>query len=210
MHKISLAIVLLITLLVSSLVASEVFKASWKGDVLSAKAEELNREGEQRKLAFAELKKYPYYAPALLSLHFSQSKNFALEKIDLDENGELQTTSSWDGAGWYRGSAKPGQMGAVIIDGHYDTDTASPAAFWVLKSAKLNDKVSIKDELGRDFTYRVVDIFFVDIQDPQRIQVFQESDKAELILITCGGVWNEKEGTYNKRLVVKAELVSPN
>ncbi len=208
MHRTLLAITLLIVLFSLYLVGSEVF---YKGgrNVLGIKAgkSETNSYTEQAANIFSELKEYPYVPPESVSL---QNKIFKVEKIGLKNDGELQAPSSWETTGWYTRSAKPGQMGAIIIDGHYDTDTASPAAFWVLKSAKLNDKVSIKDELGRDFTYRVVNIFFVDIQDPQRIQVFQESGKAELILITCGGVWNEKEGTYNKRLVVKAELVSPN
>ena len=216
MHRISLSLILLITLLAAFLVAGEVFKAGWKGEVLSAKSkvmeeeDKLLEETRKREVAFSELKKYPYFEPKSLSLHLSSGKEItlALEKIDLDQAGELQAPSSWQSAGWYLSSAKPGQQGTVIIDGHYDTNTGAPAAFWVLKSANPNDTVSIKDELGRDFTYKIVDIFFVDIQDPQRSQVLQDSGKAELILITCGGVWDEKEGTYNKRLVVKAQLVS--
>ncbi len=182
--------------------------------VLGAKAEDLDASNvtEEAAAVFSELKKYPYSPPVLLSLNLSETQRAVLnistiEKVGLEDDGQLQAPSSWEKAGWYTASAKLGQNGVVVIDGHYDTDTGVPAAFWALKSVNVNDTFVLKDELGRDFSYRVVDIFFVDIQDPQRKQIFQESGKAELILITCGGVWDPAENTYNKRLVVKAELV---
>ena len=96
----------------------------------------------------------------------------------------------------------------VIIDGHYDTNTGAPAAFWPLKNIGVNDKVILKDKLNRNFTYEVTNAFYVDIDDPNRLQVFEESDNPTLTLITCGGIWDYSSGTYNKRLVVKAKLVS--
>ncbi len=158
--------------------------------------------------AFSELKKYPFYSPTLLSFEINEFKNsINIEHVGLETDGQLQAPESWENAGWYAASAKPGQQGLVVMDGHYDTDKGQPAAFWGLKNIKLNDKVVLQDEMGKDFSYTVVDIFYVDIQDPQRNRIFQESDKVELILITCGGVWDSVENTYNKRLVIKAELL---
>ena len=204
MHRLYLGIISLVTVVVVAFVVYEVFNTGSNSEVLSSSS----RVSEAAEV-FNELKEYPYYEPPLLSLEIPNQDISILEveNIGLESDGQLQTPSTWSTAGWYVASAKPGQQGMVVIDGHYDTDTGQPAAFWELKNINLSDKVSLQDERGRTFTYKVSDIFFVDIQDPQRKQVFQESGKAELVLITCGGVWDPVENTYNKRLVVKAELL---
>ena len=159
--------------------------------------------------AFEDLKNPLYFTPQELDLNIKgKSTKLEVEEIGLDGNDQLGVPQKWQSAGWYRKSAKPGEKGTVIIDGHYDTNTGNPAAFWALKSIGVNDKVILKDKLNRSFTYKVTNTFNVDIDDPNRLQVFEESNNPTLTLITCGGVWDYTSGTYNKRLVVKANLVS--
>jgi LPXTG-site transpeptidase (sortase) family protein len=109
-------------------------------------------------------------------------------------------------AGWYKDGAKAGEDGNVIIDGHYDTNTGAPGAFWELKDLQVGDKVSLTDSLGRRFDYVVREQLSISITDPERAKVFASSQAKELTLITCGGVWDYASGTYNKRLVIKAEF----
>ena len=158
------------------------------------------------KSAFGELKEPPYFA--LIGVTIKDEVLLDVEQVGLDTEGKLRNPEAWENVGWYARSAKPGEIGNVVIAGHYDTDTGDPAAFWGLKNLKVNDRVILQDEIRRNYSYRVIDIFYVDIQDPQRTQVFEETSKAELTLMTCGGVWDVTVGTYDKRLVVKAELVS--
>ena len=155
--------------------------------------------------AFADLKEKIFYIPT--SITINEEKSIILEKIGLANDGQLQVPSTWDLAGWYQNSAKPGEKGNVIIDGHYDTSEATPAAFWGLKNVNVNYTVTLQDEIRREFSYVVVDSFYVDITDPQGTLVFEETNDAELTLVTCGGVWDESVGTYNKRLVIKAKLI---
>ncbi|MCA9302475.1 sortase, partial [candidate division WWE3 bacterium] len=64
------------------------------------------------------------------------------------------------------------------------------------------------DSLNKIHEYKVTKTFYVDINDPERLTIFEDvTDKSELTLITCGGVWDVRIGTYNKRLVVKADYV---
>ncbi len=158
--------------------------------------------------AFRDLKEGGYFEPISVSLDPSSDGNIKLEKLSLETDGKLQVPSVWENAGWYKRSAKAGQVGNVVIVGHYDTGKGIPAAFGGLKNLKVNDTVILHDELRRNFSYRVVDLFYVGIQDPQRTHVFEETDRAELTLMTCGGVWDPTAGTYDKRFVVRAELVS--
>jgi sortase A len=139
------------------------------------------------------------------------------ETIDLDaklisvgilESGIMETPKNWNEAGWYERSSKVGGKGNIVINGHYDDDRGQPAAFYRLKNLKIGDKVFVSDELGRKYAYSVEESFFLDINDPSRLSVLSGAeDSHELTLITCGGVWNSKLGTYNERLVVKARLL---
>lgn len=131
-----------------------------------------------------------------------------LEEIGLEESGALGTPKNWQSAGWYTKSALPGEEGNIIVDGHYDTNTGAPAAFWELKNLELNDRVVLVDELGRNFTYKITNLVYVDVKDSNRLEILKESDGPTLTLVTCGGVWLAGEGTYNKRLILKAELIS--
>jgi len=127
-----------------------------------------------------------------------------VESVGVEDDGTLSVPKSWSAAGWYKDGPKAGENGNVILDGHYDTSTGAPGAFWELKDLQVGDKVVLTDRLGRDFEYLVNSKFFISINDPQRAEVFEKSTNKILTLITCSGVWDYSSGTYNKRLVVTA------
>jgi len=130
--------------------------------------------------------------------------------VGVDEEGHLEAPKNWNEAGWYKKGAKPSEPGNLLINAHYDDTSGRPAAFWKLKNINVGDKVSVLDSYGRTFDYRVSDVSYVDINDPNRSEVFEDGEEGKpiLTLITCGGVWSVSEGTYSKRLVVTAELIS--
>ena len=150
---------------------------------------------------FKEVAK-PVYLPPI-EVHFKE-KTLPVEEINVEEGGFLGVPSSWQTAGWYKDGAKPGEGGNVLIDGHYDTNTGAPGAFWGLKDLRLGDKVLLTDKLGRVFGYSVSTKSYISINDPARSQVFASGKDKILTLITCGGVWDYGSGTYNKRLVITA------
>lgn len=131
-----------------------------------------------------------------------------LEQVGVDSDGVMETPKEWNNAGWYYKAAQPGEIGNLIVNGHYDNRYGGPAAFYKLKQAKEGDIVEIKDSYGRLFNYRVIELQYVDVNDPNRLKVLEDQEgKSTLTLITCGGVYIQGSG-YNKRLVVKAELLN--
>ncbi|KKS31028.1 hypothetical protein A2380_02355 [candidate division WWE3 bacterium RIFOXYB1_FULL_43_24] len=141
---------------------------------------------------------------------FITERNISADIIEvgLQTDGTLDTPKKWNEAGWYKKGAKPGEDGNVIINAHFDDNFGRPAAFWQLKNATVGDTVLLEDSLGRQYAYQIVDSLLVDINDPDRLKVLEDTDgKSELTLITCGGVWLPGKSTYDKRLVVKAELI---
>jgi LPXTG-site transpeptidase (sortase) family protein len=150
---------------------------------------------------FKEVAKPIYFPPVLLKF---KTKTLSVEAVGVEDGGFLGVPSSWHTAGWYAEGAKPGEEGNVILDGHYDTNTGAPGAFWELKAVQIGDTVVLTDKLGRDFYYQVTSKSFISITDPDRAQVFASGKEKVLTLITCGGMWDYASGTYNKRLVITA------
>jgi LPXTG-site transpeptidase (sortase) family protein len=130
-----------------------------------------------------------------------------INPVGVQADGMLDVPSDWFSGGWYKKSAKPGQEGNVIIDGHYDTNTGSPAAFWNLKNLVVNDKVVVVDEFGKEHAYVVEEIHHLEISTANRLDILNKSVGKTLTLITCGGVWDAQAGTYNKRLIIKARII---
>lgn len=126
-------------------------------------------------------------------------------EVGVKEGGQLEAPKEWNNAGWYNRSAKVGEPGNIIINGHYDNNYGQAAAFYDLKTLEINDRVYVVDSFGRYFAYQVTETFYVGISDKDRIDKLMESDGETLTLVTCGGVWVPSQGTYSNRLVVKAK-----
>ena len=130
-----------------------------------------------------------------------------IEEVGVEKDGSLETPSAALNAGWYKEGKMPGEVGNVLIDAHYDDNYGRPAAFYQLKNVKLDDKVTVVDAYGRRYEYRVTNYDLVGINDPNRTDVFKSDGSAKITLITCGGVWIPGKATYDKRLVIKGELI---
>lgn len=73
-----------------------------------------------------------------------------------------------------------------------------------LDKLKKGDQLFIEDDKGKAITFvvrekRIYDPGYAD-------DVFSQSDGTHLNLITCDGVWDGAKKSYNKRLVVFADI----
>lgn len=198
----------------SFMIAGVVFYAFVNGNLslnigfplAKANSGEIEQAQDEKAAAFTKLNETWYFTPTRLVAE-SIGLNAELVEVGVEDDGTLEAPEDWYKAGWYRKGTKPGEEGNIIIDGHYDTNYGTPAAFWPLKNLKVDDTVTLVDEVGRQFTYQVTDIFYIDIHDPNRIEIFEHDEGSDITLITCGGVWLNSKGTYDQRLVVKGTLL---
>lgn len=151
----------------------------------------------------------PIYAnPIKLFTQNAKAKiQLNLTDVGVDKDGLLETPKQWNIGGWFANSARPGEQGNMVINGHYDDNLGRPAAFWQLKNIQVGDIVFVQDLLNKVYPYKVTKVFYLSISDPQRLKVLgKQEGKSHLTLITCGGVWISGKNTYSDRLVVTADL----
>jgi len=208
LKEISFALTLLVLFSVLSLfLFPSIFKLNLNlniSNILGKKIE--TSKGVEKVSVFAD-QLHPIYGTPKKLLIESLVMSLSIVPVGVDIQGYLETPKDWNTAGWYEKGARPGETGNLLINAHYDNSNGNPAAFYGLKNINLGDTVSVLDSYGKLYSYKVVNTYYIDINDPDRSKVFDgyEKDKSAMTLITCGGVWNGV--TYNKRLVVNAELI---
>ncbi|MBT2443202.1 class F sortase [Streptomyces sp. ISL-36] len=109
--------------------------------------------------------------------------------------------------GWYRTGTRPGAEGAALFVGHVDTETR-PAVFYGLSAARpgATIKVTGADGSVAEFTVDDVQVFSRERFDARKVYGQRQAGRAELRLITCGGTFDRKAGTYTANVVVSAYL----
>jgi sortase (surface protein transpeptidase) len=131
-----------------------------------------------------------------------------LMELGLNDDGSLEVPpfEKDSPAGWYRGSPTPGQLGPSIILGHVDTYKAGPVVFYRLGDVRPGDAVSVSraDGSTANFTVDRVESFPKD--GFPELEVYGNTDRAELRLITCGGDWDPDKHQYVDDVVVFAHL----
>jgi LPXTG-site transpeptidase (sortase) family protein len=132
-----------------------------------------------------------------------------LMQLGLKGDGTLQVPPYSKSAppGWYRGSPTPGQTGPAVILGHVDTFEAGPVVFYRLARLKPGDLISIDRRDGRTATFRVQRVENVPKNRFPTLEVYGDTPRPELRLLTCGGDWNSERHDYADNTVVFAALV---
>lgn len=125
-------------------------------------------------------------------------------------DGKMAAPNNIYDAGWYNYSARPGEGGVVVIDGHSGGPTES-GIFRNLPSVKNGDIIKI--EVGgsdRIYQYRIVEI--TSLLNEQAGEYMEqaftpiEKGKESLTLISCNGEWSFNQNTYMSRIFVRAVL----
>jgi sortase (surface protein transpeptidase) len=127
----------------------------------------------------------------------------------LDGNGAVDPPP-FDQAGvvgWYAGGAKPGARGAALLVGHVDTETR-PAVFYKLSTLRGGETVRVVRDDGKvaEFTVDDVEVVPRDRFDARLAYGTRRAGRAELRLITCGGVFDRASHSYTANVIVSAYL----
>jgi Sortase domain len=109
-------------------------------------------------------------------------------------------------AGWYRDSPTPGEVGPSVILGHVDSAEFGPGVFFRLGALRPGDQISVGRADGSTAVFTVDRVESVPKDDFPTLEVYGNTDRAELRLITCGGDFDPSARSYVDNIVVFASL----
>lgn len=128
-----------------------------------------------------------------------------IQKIGVDQNDQISVPNNIHLAGWYINSAKPGSPGLSIIDGHV-LGRYNDAVFKDLIKLKPGSTFSVIYGDNSKKSFIVKEVILLSVSDATAYLNNKDINIiSQLDLITCGGNFDKKSQTYDKRVVVKSE-----
>lgn len=119
-------------------------------------------------------------------------------------NGVLGVPHDIRRPGWWRDGAAPGDRhGAVLVAGHVDSASKGAGAFFGLQTARRGARVELRTRDGRTRHYRVVSVRLMP-KEELPAEVYSRRGRARLVLVTCGGPFDEARKHYRDNVVVTA------
>jgi LPXTG-site transpeptidase (sortase) family protein len=133
--------------------------------------------------------------------------NAPVKSVGLDRDGFVQVPplKRPNLTGWYRLGPTPGQLGPAVILGHVNTK-AGPAVFARLTTLSKGDAVEVDREDGTVASFTVDSVERVHKKAFPTARVYGNLRTAGLRLITCGGTFDARSGSYNDNIIVYATL----
>lgn len=159
----------------------------------------------------------PANALANYTVEASLPRALYIDKLDVaarimpmatNTDGSVQAPKNIFDSGWYNGSVKPGETGAMFIDGHASGATRE-GLFAYLDTLKKGDTVQVEKGDGEKLSYKVVHTETVALADVDMRKVLlpYENGTKALNLMTCTGKWLPQEKTYDHRVIVYTEQI---
>lgn len=128
-------------------------------------------------------------------------------EMGINPDGSMQAPINVFDSGWYTGSAKPGEEGAMVIDGHASGPTRE-GLFAYIDTLEPGTAITVERGDGTLVQYKVAHVESVPLEDVDMQQLLRPYGDATagLNLITCAGEWLAGQQTYNRRVIVYAQL----
>jgi hypothetical protein len=109
-------------------------------------------------------------------------------------------------AGWYKPGPSPGEIGNSVIVGHVDSAAMGAAVFFRLGALAAGDTIQVvrQDKSVANFVVDAVKSY-PKTAFPTEL-VYGPTNKASLRVVTCGGLFDEKNRSYLNNIIVFATL----
>lgn len=171
-----------------------------------------NPDVDETEVTIEEVEQYTVAAdkPRYLSIDKLGISNARIVEVGVESTGQLGTPVSIYDVGWYRNSAKPGQGGTMLLDGHNGGPTKT-GVFKSLPSLAIGDIITVERGDGTIFKYGVVENNKYSLEEADKNMAKMETSpkigQESLSLISCTGEWSNVKKTYLSRQFIRAVLV---
>ena len=124
--------------------------------------------------------------------------------VGVAADGQVEVPPDVDQAGWYRFASTPGaEAGAAVLVGHVDGQ-GRLGTFGALADADTGDRAVVVLADGSRLAYEVVAREQVAKPDLPVDRLFAVDGDPRLVLVTCGGDFDDAAGSYADNVVVTA------
>jgi sortase (surface protein transpeptidase) len=128
----------------------------------------------------------------------------AVTPVGLEVDGDMEIPPAAE-VGWYRLGPRPGDAGSAVLAGHVDFN-GQRGAFFDLRSVAVGaEVVVVGDGTTRRFVVTEREQIPKDQVDLGRYFTHDGPDR--ITLITCGGVFDGGEGSYDDNIIITARPV---
>ena len=128
-----------------------------------------------------------------------------IDQVGVTPDGLLQLPDDVHRIGWYRFGPVPGQpQGSAVLAGHVDSWNQGLGALGRLRAVEPGQRITINDAAGRSTQWQVVTRQLVVKQQLPLAELFARSGPPRLVLLTCGGPFDESLRSYRDNLIVVA------
>lgn len=108
-------------------------------------------------------------------------------------------------AGWYRYSAAPSSdAGALVLAAHVDSRIYGLGPLSQLRYADAGEKVTVVDAAGSPREYEIESVTYISRDALPVSELFQRTGDSSLVIITCGGSFDEATRSYSDNVVAVA------
>jgi LPXTG-site transpeptidase (sortase) family protein len=118
-------------------------------------------------------------------------------------DGTMASPRGPEDVAWYTFSAKPGEIGNVVMSGHLDYINYGAAVFWRLGELRPGDEIQVVLEDDTVVKYVVESLNEYEEATAPVQDIVGPTSNESITLITCAGSFDPTNLHYNRRLVVR-------
>lgn len=149
-------------------------------------------------------------APPVRLIIPSQGVSAPVVPMGLQAHGQLALPANPATVGWWRDGALPGSsLGSAVISGHVDSRIYGRGALFRLADLKPGEEIDLATAEGATLHYRVAALAQYHKASLPAADVFSQTVPGRLVIITCGGSFDQVTRHYQDNVVVYAALTSP-
>lgn len=129
-----------------------------------------------------------------------------IDEVGLEPDRSMEIPDDVRRVGWFSPGVAPGEeAGSAVLSGHVDSREQGPGALFDLREASPGDEVRVTLDDGQEVTYEVASLTRYGKAELPTTELFRRDGPHRLVLITCGGAFDEETRSYEENIVVVAE-----
>lgn len=125
--------------------------------------------------------------------------------LNPDGTVEVPPVTQPEQASWFGRGVRPGEPGPAVILGHINGD-GRPGVFARLAELEPGDEVRIGMPKGRTLVFTVDRVDSIDKDQFPTREVYGDTDRPEIRLVSCGGTWVGGEQGYAENVIAYGHL----